>query len=102
MKLLGQTEVCAFMGECPGHGDTLMAWSSELKHRRWKSAAELAADFGRIDVSGVPVVVFHLAPEWLRVETIINFRLGIILVTGLQLPAGTAQVFQTQGARHDH
>lgn len=64
---------------------------------------ELAADFQDIDSSRIPVVIFYLAPTGLRVETLIDFRLGIVLLTGFQRPAVmTARAPKIWNARHDN
>lgn len=103
MRFVGQAEVYAALAASPADGDALRAWTSEVKHRIWTSAGELAADFQNVDVSGLPVVVFYVAPTALRIETLINFRLGVVLVTAIQRPAVTLNRFsQTLGARHDH
>jgi mRNA-degrading endonuclease HigB of HigAB toxin-antitoxin module len=93
MRFVGQTEIFAFLAAWPVHGDTVRAWAGEIKRCRWMSAAELAADFQNVDISGVPVVVFYLRPASLRIDTLIDFRLGIVLVTGVQPPAAMPDRF---------
>jgi mRNA-degrading endonuclease HigB of HigAB toxin-antitoxin module len=104
MRFVGQTEIFAFLATSPGHGDTVRAWAGEIKHRNWKSAAELAADFQSVDISDVPVVIFYLSPPAsLRISTLIDFRLGIVLVTGVQPPAAMSDHFlQSWDAHRDH
>lgn len=80
MRFVGQTELAGFLTRSPGYADTLRAWLAEMKHGRWTSAAGLVADFPNVDASDLPSVVFRLALAALRVETIIDFRRGIVLL----------------------
>jgi mRNA-degrading endonuclease HigB of HigAB toxin-antitoxin module len=83
MRFVGQTEIAAFLLERPLHGDALRAWVAEVKHQRWMSADEMAADFRNVDASDLPIVMFYVASTGLRIETLVNFRIGIVLVTGI-------------------
>jgi len=83
MRFVGQTEVAGFLAQSPEHGDTVRAWLAEMKHGRWVSAAALAADFQNVDTSELPSVVFYLAPAALRIETIIDFGMGIVLLVAI-------------------
>jgi mRNA-degrading endonuclease HigB of HigAB toxin-antitoxin module len=103
MRFVGQTEICALLAAWPEHGDALRAWASEIKYRWWKSAEDLVADFRDVDASRNPVVVFYLVPVGLRIETLINFRLGIVLVTDFRPHAlMSARSLETWDARRDH
>jgi mRNA-degrading endonuclease HigB of HigAB toxin-antitoxin module len=103
MRFVGQTEIFAFLATWPGHGDAVRAWAAEIKHRSWKLAAELTADFQNVDISRVPIVVFYLAPAALRIETLIDFRLGVVLVTDVQTPAAMPDRFlQSWDTHRDH
>lgn len=86
VRIAGQAEIQAFLISSPQHGDSIRAWTFEVKHRRWDSASELAIDFLNVDVSRVPVVVFYLAPAAIRIETLIYFRLGVVLITAIHPP----------------
>jgi mRNA-degrading endonuclease HigB of HigAB toxin-antitoxin module len=83
MRFVGQTEIAGFLAQSPGYRDTIRAWLAEMKHGRWASAAALAADFQNVDTSELPSVVFYLAPAALRIETIIDFRIGIVLLMAI-------------------
>ena len=83
MRFVGQTEVAGFLARSPGYVDTVRAWLAEMKHGRWASAAALAANFQNVDTSELPSVVFYLAPAALRIETIIDFRMGIVLLVAI-------------------
>ncbi len=89
MRFVGQTEVAGFLAQLPGYSDTVSAWLAEMKHGRWASAAALAADFQNVDTSELPSVVFYLAPAAVRIETIIDFRMGIVLLVGIAPFAAT-------------
>jgi hypothetical protein len=100
---MGQTEIAAFLGAWPPYGDTVRAWLTEIKQRQWLSAPELAADFRQVDTSGLPLVIFYLAPLAVRIETLINFRLGIVLLTRIDPPAvGHGEHRQYWDVRRDH
>lgn len=84
MKFAGQTEIAAYLAEWPEHGEELRAWLSEMKRRLWSSPVDLVRDFRNVDASRSPVVTFYLAPAGPRVETLINFRLGVVLLTRIE------------------
>jgi mRNA-degrading endonuclease HigB of HigAB toxin-antitoxin module len=103
MRFVGQTEIAAFLAECPDQRDGLQAWLAEMKHRSWGSADALAADFLNVDASALPAVIFHLKPTALRIETLIDFRNGVVLLTAIQRPAITSSHSrQTWNAHRDH
>jgi mRNA-degrading endonuclease HigB of HigAB toxin-antitoxin module len=103
MRFLGQTEIGAFLAAWPAYNDTVRAWLTEVKQRRWSSPAELAGDFREVDASSPPLVIFCLAPFAIRIETLIHFRLGIVLLTRIEPPAvGYGEHHQSGDARRDH
>lgn len=103
MRFAGQTEVAIFLAECPDQGDGLRAWLTEMKHRTWGSADALAVDFLNVDVSCLPVVIFYLEPTALRIETLIDFRNGVVLLTAIQRLAMTPdRSLPTWNAHRDH
>ena len=61
--------------------DALKAWVYELEHRDFGVPARLTAGFRQVDLSKPPVAVFHLAGTPLRIDTLIDFRTGVVLVT---------------------
>lgn len=83
MRFVGQTEIAGFLAQSPGYVDPVRAWLSEMKHGHWTSPAALAADFQNLDTTELPAVVFYLAPAALRIETIIDFRMGIVLLVAI-------------------
>ena len=103
MRFVGQAEIHAVLAEWPEHGDALRAWTFEIKHRWWRSTAELAADFRNVDASRIPAVIFYLPPAGLQIETLIDFRLGIVLATGFRPPAVMLdRALETWDSRRDH
>lgn len=84
MRFVGQTEVAAFLGQWPAYGDTVRSWLSEMKHGSWSSGAALSSDFRNVDVSNLPALTFHLAPDGLRIRTLVHFRAGIIMLTAIE------------------
>lgn len=103
MKFVGQTEVAAFLAVSPGYEDAVRAWLAEMKYGQWLSAAALTADFQNVDTSELPSVVFYLAPAALRIETIIDFRVGIVLLVAISpLAAVQGSPQYSWNARRDH
>lgn len=84
MRFVGHNEIAAFLARWPGYGPPVRAWVFEVKHRHWDSAAALEADFGHVDISALPIVIFHLQPITLRINTVIDFRRGIVLLTAIK------------------
>ena len=103
MRFVGQTEIAAFLLGSPNQGDGVRAWLAEIKHRRWASAEALAGDFGSVDVSAVPVVVFYLEPRALRIETLVDFRNGVVMLTAIErLAMSSDRSRQTWNMHRDH
>jgi hypothetical protein len=84
VRFVGQTEIASFLLEWPEYAEPLQAWLTEMKHRRWPSADALAVDFPNVDASRAPVLVFYLLPAGIRIETLVDFRNGIVLLTVIQ------------------
>jgi hypothetical protein len=73
-----------------------------MKHRMWGSADALAADFLNVDASGLPTVIFYLEAS-LRIETLIDFRNSVVLLTAIQrCPMAPGRSRQTWNAHRDH
>jgi hypothetical protein len=53
----------------------------EIRYCAWANELELIAAFPSVDLSNVPAVIFVLAGAAIRIETLIDFRLGIVLLT---------------------
>jgi mRNA-degrading endonuclease HigB of HigAB toxin-antitoxin module len=85
MKFLGRTEVVVFLSEHPGHAETLRAWLTEIQHRDWHSREALAADFQSVDATRPPLAVFRLGRPALLIETLVDFRNGIVLLTEIRM-----------------
>jgi mRNA-degrading endonuclease HigB of HigAB toxin-antitoxin module len=83
VRVLGRDVIEAHLAErrLLPEGDALRAWLYELEHAEWTQPARLSASFPRVDLSALPSAIFHLATAPLRIETLIDFRTGIVLVT---------------------
>jgi mRNA-degrading endonuclease HigB of HigAB toxin-antitoxin module len=84
MRLLGHTEVGDFIAQNPEQAEAVRAWLAEVRHRQWTGPATLAADFLHVDASDPPVVIFRLLPVGVRIETLVDFRNGVVLLTAIQ------------------
>ncbi len=84
MRFVGQTEIAAFLADCPAHAEAVRAWLLEIKHRRWSNSVALTRDFLSADVSSPPAVVFDLSPFGIRIGTLIDFRSGVVLLTDIE------------------
>ncbi|PWE80511.1 hypothetical protein XF30_30640 [Bradyrhizobium sp. SUTN9-2] len=95
MRFVGQTEVAAFLAGSPAYDNTVKAWVAEVKSGQWDSATALAADFQHVDVSVLPWVAFYLLPSALRIRTLIDFRIGVVMLLAIDLSAARHRI-QTQ------
>jgi mRNA-degrading endonuclease HigB of HigAB toxin-antitoxin module len=103
MRFVGQAEIAAFLAEYPDHSDGLRAWLAEMKHRTWSCADALAADFLNVDTANLPVVIFYLEPTALRIETLVDFRNRVVLLTAIQRLTMTSGNLRQTGTMHrDH
>lgn len=84
MRFAGQSEITAFLVQYPDQAGWLRAWLAEMKYRNWTNPGAIVADFPSVDVSRLPVAIFRLDPAGLRIETLIDFQNGIVLVTAIQ------------------
>ena len=87
MKLLGQTEAASFSRKHPGQAERLRAWLAEIQHRDWDSPEDLSADFKNIDATTPPVAVFRFGQPTLVIETLVDFRNRIVLLTKVRIAA---------------
>ena len=84
MRFVGQTELAAFLVNCPAFSEPVRAWLTEIRHRRWEGYQALKSDFLSVDVSAPPEVVFNLSPSGVRIVTLIDFRNDVVLLTSIQ------------------
>jgi mRNA-degrading endonuclease HigB of HigAB toxin-antitoxin module len=84
MRFVGQTEVAAFLANCPALAEPVRAWLTEIKHRQWEGCQALASDFLSVDVSAPPEVVFNLSPSGVHIVTLFDFRNDVVLLTSIQ------------------
>jgi mRNA-degrading endonuclease HigB of HigAB toxin-antitoxin module len=85
MKFLGRIELVAFLREHPEQAETLQAWLSEIQYRDWRTRDALTADFQSVDAARTPLAVFRLGRPALVIETLVDFRNGIVLLTGIRI-----------------
>ncbi|MHC2374861.1 mRNA-degrading endonuclease HigB of HigAB toxin-antitoxin module [Bradyrhizobium diazoefficiens] len=84
MRFVGQTEVATFLAGSPAYDNTVRAWVAEMKSGAWQSAAALAAEYQKVDVTQLPWVVFYLVPSALCIRTLVNFRIGIVMLVEIE------------------
>lgn len=84
MRFLGKVEVAAFLTIQPAYAEGVRAWLNEISRRNWPSAEALSTDFLHADISAPPVIVFHLAAGAVCIETLVDFRNGIVLLTAIR------------------
>lgn len=87
MRLLGQVEVADFVRSNPQDAEVLWAWLNEVRYRTWASSEALVADFRSAEAQQPPYVVFRLGSTPVLVETIVDYRNGVVLVTRLSVRA---------------
>lgn len=92
MRFVGQTEVAAFLAGSPAYDNTVKAWVAEMRSGQWGSATALAADFQHVDVSALPWVAFYLLPSALRIRTLIDFRIGVVMLLAIDSSAARHRV----------
>lgn len=87
MRFVGQSEVAAFLSRSSVYNDAIRSWVTEMKSGQWRSTAALTADYQYVDVTASPTVVFYLVPASLRIRTLINFRVGVVMLVAIDLSA---------------
>jgi len=88
MKFLGRSELSSFMLSHPINAESVRAWVREIQNCVWRNLDALAADFQNVEAGEPPRAVFQFGQPPLRIETLIDFRNGIVLLTGI----GTADL----------
>ena len=83
MRVIGLDLVSSRLNGDPfsQRADALRAWVYELEHRDFSTSAHLAAAFPRVDLSAAPVAIFHLAYAPFRIDTVVDFRTRVVLIT---------------------
>jgi mRNA-degrading endonuclease HigB of HigAB toxin-antitoxin module len=87
VKVLGQTEAATFLREHPEQAEKLRALLAEMRSRDWTTPEALTADFRSVDTTCLPLAVFRIGKPALVVETLVDFRNGIVLLTDLRTTA---------------
>src|SRR5688572_615663 len=101
MKLLGTTELAAFLKEQPDRAESLNAWAAEIRDRNWASPEAMARDFPHADI-GQPEAVFQMGVPPAIVETLIDFRNGVLLVVGLRPAAALSTSSSNSDRSREH
>jgi mRNA-degrading endonuclease HigB of HigAB toxin-antitoxin module len=101
MRLLGQSELADFTERHKGAAEDVRAWLSEIKHQRWTGPSDLARGMFKVDFLNPPRARFHVAAATLVIETIIDFKSGVVLVTGIQATSPKAMAGSTIGGTYD-
>lgn len=60
--------------------EVLRAWVYELKNWKKMEPERLLSAFPKVDMSSSPKVIFYLSAAPLTIETLIDFRTGVVLV----------------------
>lgn len=87
MKFLGRTEIATFVTQYPSCAEDLRVWLAEVENVTWANAGALLEDYPRADVSRLPTVIFYLGVRRLRVESLVEFRIGVVLLRNIAPPA---------------
>jgi hypothetical protein len=94
MRLLGQVEVVRFLRVHPEEVEVLGAWVNELRHRQWRSADALMADYRSARAHDPPDAMFRLGPTPVFVEALVDYRNGVVLIAHLSITEPSAKPTQ--------
>lgn len=83
MKVLGSTELAAFLKQYPERAEPLRAWAAEIRNRAWGSADAMAADF-RVVQKQRPEMIFRVGDPPTAISTLVDFRNQVLLVTSFE------------------
>lgn len=86
MRFVGQVEVAAFLRDHPDDTERLQAWVAEIRYCNWRDSQELLASFRDVDISRSPLIVFRFRKPPIRIETITDFRTGVLVLLAIKLP----------------
>jgi mRNA-degrading endonuclease HigB of HigAB toxin-antitoxin module len=89
MRFVGLTDLRDFLTVEPRHTETLVTWLFEIRHRTWKSIEALEADFPNLENSHGRLVIFNLVSANIQIETLIDFRNQIVLLTAIRSPSAS-------------
>jgi hypothetical protein len=81
VRLVGQAHLEEAIRSRPESAGALRAWRSEICHRPWETAEALASSFRGADVSDLPVATFYVGSPPLQIDTLLDIRAGVLLVT---------------------
>lgn len=99
LKFLGQSEAAQFLHYHPAHADTVQAWIGEIRHGTWRTPTDLAADFRSVEAASPPRAIFRLGHPAIVLETLVDFRNEVVLLTKIRLGVGNPLTSTNEGAR---
>lgn len=85
MRVVGAGVIDAYLAANPPSltSEFLRALIYELRENYWKKPQVLASAFPKADLSALPKAVFRLDDGAVLVDTLVDFRTGVVLVTGI-------------------
>lgn len=85
MRVVGADVIDAYLAARPPSLTTefLRALIYELREHSWKKPQVFASAFPKADLSALPKAVFRLEDGAVLVDTLVDFRTGVVLVTGI-------------------
>jgi hypothetical protein len=87
MHLIGLDHVSSFLRACSSEAaQAVLALVSELKHRNWRSAEEMARDFREAEFD-VPLVTYWLHGRSVVMRCWVDFKTGSVLVENCEAAA---------------
>jgi hypothetical protein len=84
MRFVGLAEIEAFIRDHPPDAEMVRAWVFEMKSRRWDRPEAVIRDHRGANTSRSPTVTFSLASAPVQIETLIDFRNSIVVLTNIQ------------------
>lgn len=80
--------------ECAAHAsDTdasaIWAWLKHVRERNWRTSEEVRADYSGAELR-LPSATFRLVSRPIRIESLIDFRCGVVVVTEVKVDVRAA------------
>lgn len=85
MRVIGLHHVADFLKTIarPDQADALRSFVYELQYRQWDDADSLAGEFADVVSGKASFIIFRLAAGAVRVDTIAEFRTGVVVITAV-------------------
>lgn len=85
MRVVGLDLVAEYAARASEQDATrLRSWLYEVRHRSWRNLTALKSDYSCVDISNPPCTAFVLASAPVRIESIIDFKRGLLVVTAVK------------------